>query len=323
MVELTPHEMELVQEAALLSTDSVIDEILETAQFSWQIQIDSNDVEEWLSNFSGEALGSPLAERSLALWLLSGFVYFSINDVRAFCEFLFSEFIHRKLVEYRQEGLFQSLSLKEQVDHILRSTVFLSLGNDSESGSNVLYYFRQVNKLKREVFDKKLDEEYENLVFVDDVSISGVQALNYIPRMRSGMKQEKTYFLTFLASKEAIDELKHINVETICANIISDREKCFSDDSYVFSTDKKKRFLSLAAKMCQYYGEKITKGHPEADGYPLGFDQAQCLFCFFYNTPDNTLPIFWCRGAGWKPIFERYEKVVLQEEVPLTHAYFI
>lgn len=323
MVELTSEETELILEAELLKTEQVVDEILKTAQFSWEIPMDSGDIDKWLSNFCGDALGSAKAERNLALWMLSGFVYFNIDDVRSFCEFLFSEFVHTKLVEYQKEGSFQDLTNEEKVDHILSSTVFLALGNDSESGTNVLYYFRQINKLKREIFEKKLDEEYENLVIIDDVTISGAQALAYIPEMQNAIKHMKTYYLTFLASKEAIDELVHINVETICANIISDREKCFTPDSYVFSTEKKKRFLPLAAKMCEHYGEIITKEHPEANGYPLGFDQAQSLFCFFYNTPDNTLPIFWCNGAGWKPLFARFEKLLNDKEVPITRAAFI
>lgn len=323
MVSLTSVEKELIQKAELLKTEPIVDEILKTAQFSWKISMDSGNIDEWLSNFCGDALGSARAERNLALWMLSSFVFFSIDDVRSFCEFLFTEFIHTKLVEYQKNGLLQDLTIEEKVAHILSSTVFLALGNDSESGSNVLYYFRQVNKLKREVFEKRLDEEYENLVIIDDVSISGAQALSYIPQMQAAIKHMNTYYLTFLASRDAVDELRHIHVETICANIISDREKCFTPDSYVFSTEKKKRFLPLAAKMCEYYGDRITKGHPEADGYPLGFDQAQSLFCFFYNTPDNTLPIFWCSGAGWKPLFTRYEKLFNNEEVPITRAVFV
>ena len=92
---------------------------------------------------------------------------------------------------------------------------------------------------------------------------------------------------------------------------------------YVFESENRKRYLDLTARMCQYYGSIITKGHPEAEGYPLGFDQAQSLFCFFYNTPDNTLPIFWCDRNGWKPLFKRYEKYSNRNEVPINDVFYV
>ena len=43
--------------------------------------------------------------------------------------------------------------------------------------------------------------------------------------------------------------------------------------------------------------------------YPLGFNDGAYLIGFEYNTPDNTLPIFWGTSNNWKPIFTRYEKI--------------
>lgn len=323
MLELISTDKSLIEEAERIDTASIIDEILMISRASWEKQIDQVQLDAWLSNFSGKALGSPSAERNLALWLLSGLVYFNIDDVRLFCKNLFNEFIHSKLVEYRRDGKHQDISIDKQIKYVLDSSLFLALGNDSESGANVLYYFRQINKLSKDVFDKKPDAKYENLVFVDDVSISGTQALTYISQMKSLLSCEKTYYLTFLASEDAIDEMQHISVETIFCNRLTDRERCFSTNSYVFSSASKRRFLPLAAKMCEYYGEIITAGHPEADGYPLGFDQGQCLFCFFYNTPDNTLPIFWCSGNGWHPLFSRYEKIGELKEAPIHESKYV
>ena len=319
----TQAEKELIEEAEKIVTDDIVNEILMTSRISWDNIIEPDDLNNWLSNFTGEALGSSAAEKSLALWLLSGVVYFNIRDVRAFCKNLFDEYIHKKLVEYRIENRYQDLNTEKQIAHILDSTCFLAMGNDSESGANVLYYFRQINKLSRSVFDKNLDVEYENLVFVDDVSVSGAQALQYIPSVQQAVKHQKSYYLAFLASREATDELKHISVEVICCNYLTDRERCFSKDSYVFSTEAKQQFIPITAKMCEYYGKKITKGHVEAEGYPLGFDQGQCLFCFFYNTPDNTLPIFWCNGHGWKPLFTRYEKIYDLKETQIYDSEYV
>lgn len=313
MIELTSPEKELVATAERLEMTNVVEEIIKISNISWDHPLSYEGINNWLSNFDGSALGSEKAEKNLALWLLSGFIHFSLDDVRGYCQCLFSEFIHTKLTEYKKAHLFQELTLDQQVEHILDSSVFLSLGNDSESGSNILYYFRQINKLDKKVFEKDLKEKYENLVFVDDVTISGIQALTYIPRISGSISADKMYFLTFLASDTAIDELSYLNVQVLYGNRLTDRERCFSGNSYVFSSESKQAYLLIAKKMCEYYGNIITQGHPEVDGFPLGVDEAQGLFCFFYNTPDNTLPVFWCSENNWKPIFKRFEKVTKGE----------
>lgn len=323
MIEVLQGDIELIAEAEKIDSATVAEEILKTAQISWENQLSPKDLQDWLNNFSGDALGSIKAEQNLALWLLSSFVYFTIDDVRGFCQQLFAEFVHAKLIEYQEKRLYQELSIAERVAHILNSTVFLTLGNDSESGSNILYYFRQINHLQKYVFEKDLSKSYENLVFVDDVTISGIQALTYIPQIKESIVSDKQYYLTFLASDTAIDMLQPLDIKIICCNRLTEREKCFSEDSFVFNSGSRKRFLSIAARMCNYYGERITQNHPEANGYPLGFDGAQSLFCFFYNTPDNTLPIFWCDGNGWKPIFKRYEKLTNKCEVRINDVKYV
>ena len=40
----------------------------------------------------------------------------------------------------------------------------------------------------------------------------------------------------------------------------------------------------------------------------LGYNNDAYAFGFFYNTPDNTLPIFWSDHGDWKPIMKRYDK---------------
>ena len=56
--------------------------------------------------------------------------------------------------------------------------------------------------------------------------------------------------------------------------------------------------------MCEKYGNKLTKG------YPLGYGGCQLLLGFSHNTPNNTLPIFWCDN-NWTPFFKRYNKKYL------------
>jgi len=41
----------------------------------------------------------------------------------------------------------------------------------------------------------------------------------------------------------------------------------------------------------------------------LGHSNGQYAFGFYYNTPNNTLPLFWSDQNGWIPIMKRYDKV--------------
>ena len=310
MLNLTPAEIDLVRAAEDIDTKDVLDEIYKFSSVSWEHPLREDDVMEWLSNFNGHALGSAGAERNLATWLLSGFVYFSLDDVRNYCKDIFKEFLHTKLAEYHTQNLYQELTTAEQIAHVLDNTLFLALGNKSESGSNILYYFRQDNALGTSLFDLVEGKTYENVVFIDDVTLSGIQAMKYISEERTNVSANNCYLLTFLATQTAIGDITPMHVHVLCANILSEREQCFSEESYIFASSSRKIFLPIARKMCEYYGNIITAGHPEVNGFPLGIDQVQGLFCFFYNTPDNTLPIFWCNQHGWKPIFKRYEKII-------------
>jgi hypothetical protein len=55
--------------------------------------------------------------------------------------------------------------------------------------------------------------------------------------------------------------------------------------------------------LAEAYGTELEPSHP------LGYGDGQYAFGFYYNTPDNTLPIFWSETAGWFPVMKRYEKI--------------
>lgn len=316
-------EEALIKEAASLNRTEIETEIIKVSHVAWDAPLSHTNITTWLNNFNGSALGSADAERNLAIRLLASITYYNQDDVRCFCQYIFSEYIHRKLIEYQITGVFQDKDIEDRIDHILDSTMFLALGNSSESGSNILYYFRQANHLTKNLFEREPRAGIDNLVFVDDVTISGVQAMTYIPRMTQVFSAKHIYFLTFLATDTAISDLKPLNVETIYGNLLTNRERCFEPESYVFSGKKIEKFRLVTAAMCDFYGSIITKGHPEVDSFPFGHDQSQSMLCFFYNTPDNTLPIFWCDGHGWKPIFKRYLKEPKTSEVALSDSEYV
>ena len=295
--------------------------ILRTASVAWDDSIKQNKLDKWIDNFNGEALGDSELEKILAAWMLLNFVYFTFEDVRTFCRTIYKEFIHYKLIEYKRDNTLQDKTIEERINHIHNNTLFIALGNESESGSNILYYFRQENKLSKKLFEKKLDLKYENVVFIDDVTISGGQAYNYIKKIN--IDADNKYFLAFISTEDALDMLSHEGLIVLSGYIVSEREKCFSEDSYVFSNVEKTPLLEISKTMCQHYGELILKGHFDLSDYPLGYDDGQQMFGFYYNTPDNSLPIFWGNLNDWYPVFKRYDKIYGRKEVSLDDSIYV
>ena len=100
----------------------------------------------------------------------------------------------------------------------------------------------------------------------------------------------------------------------IYVSLLDSRTNLFSDRSSVFSNPDCLQLKDLAFKLCNYYGTEIVSHELSAaeaymKSHPLGFADGQHLFGFYYNTPDNTLPIFWCKSPNWSPAFVRYGKV--------------
>ena len=116
------------------------------------------------------------------------------------------------------------------------------------------------------------------------------------------LKSKTVYLLTLLSSESATKYLKKVfNVEVVTAIQMDNRDRCFNRQSDMFSS-----FPSLLAPMkrfADHYGAKIGIVDP------LGYGNGQYTFGFFYNAPDNTLPIFWAQVNNWIPIVRRHHKL--------------
>ena len=79
-----------------------------------------------------------------------------------------------------------------------------------------------------------------------------------------------------------------------CAEVIPSSEQPFSPDSVVFpDVNERRRAMDIVRR----YANRLS---PEG---PFGFANVQGLVSFFFNTPDNTLPIFWSTANAWQPLF--------------------
>ena len=145
------------------------------------------------------------------------------------------------------------------------------------------------------MFDMGKEKEYEFLVLADDATISGFQTAENLEPYKTIDKEK--FVLTFISTQKArshIGDSAHI----ISSIELDEKSQCFSNSSYVFS--RHQNWTSIAKRMCQYYGKKIDPHNP------IGFRRGGYLFGFYYNIPNNTLPIFWGTLGGWTPLFHRY-----------------
>ncbi len=292
--------------------ESIINEISIVA---WDNRMERPHLHRWLKNFDGRILNNEKAEKLIALWLLMNFTFYTEKEVRALCRCIFYDFLHVVLTYYETHDFMCEFSIEEKIQHILKATLFLPLGNVSESGTSILYYFRQENGLSKKNFEFDPSVEYDNLVYIDDVTISGEQANMYINEKMESCTCNK-FVLTLIATENAVAFLKENQptYELISSIMLDERSKCFSSNSFVFPGLNNKALRDLAYQMCEGYGEVI---YPD---FPLGFGDGQYLFGFYYNTPDNTLPIIWSKNEKWMPAFSRYDKKYVESEVPTDES---
>lgn len=275
--------------------EKMIEILKKTIQTSWQCDLSSEEINCWLSNFTGEVYEIE-DERKMALWMLCNFTFYNEYEVNHLCRILYKQFIH-------------DLSQKEEIENIediktlLDSTYFAAIGEAGESGGLLLYFFRQEAKLSidRFCYPTHVPAGENNIaVFIDDVTLSGGTAARFFYKHLEKVSYKRIYYITLFATETAMKKLEDLGITVICCNLLDERDRCFSEKSIMFYNFSMLR--EKAEKMVRHYGEKLEKGKA------LGHRNGQLCFGFNYNIPNNTLPIFWSNN-NWYPIFMRKEKI--------------
>lgn len=313
----------------------------------WSNGYDKRNVDIWLSNFDGSCFDKDY-EKFLALFLLSHFLYFNQDMVRQMLAFAYTELFVIPLKQKIRKNLNNTLNSSEINKKFLaelESTLFIGAGNPSESGTHLLYFFRQINHLSKDQFSDfygmfteypynvdsismGLEEEpyieltknrndINRLVFFDDLIGSGTQMKAYLQHRITAIREIAPEIQIQLISLFATEKgLKLINSKKMFDGnarslfLLDDSFKVFHEESRNFKSKldstkiEKEPSLEDLEKFCKHYGEKLCERE-----HALGYKNNQLMIGFSYNTPDNTLPIFWCNYKGWKPIFPRFNKI--------------
>jgi hypothetical protein len=282
--------------------EELMDLIMHTSLTVWKNAFDRKDIENWLGNFQGEVLNKKY-ERLIALWLLGHFTYYNQDEVSHLCKVLYQDLKHLIVKKNPSPGS----DIRGLIHDFFSKTNILSFEKISGSGGFIAYFFRHENNLPMTIFNfsiENVNEQIENILIIDDVTLTAGkkgQMYRFWKNTINKYPQKNFYLLTLVSSDAAFNFLKsEFNIEVVTAIKLDSRDKCFHSESDIFSQFPD--LTNIAKSFAEHYGKKLGITHP------LGYENGQYTFGFFYNTPDNTLPIFWGRLNNWVPIISRYHK---------------
>jgi len=259
----------------------------------------------WLNNFLR-------GETDFALRLLENFRYIDKKHFYEICSNVY-------------QNLLEKISTFSSNTKILNGLLFFNFGEEAKSNKLVSYHFRLANKIPEQffinIFDPLLDfVKNKVLIYIDDISVSGNQILEdweiFIERIKLKWPQNyniflnsnKFIFLPIFISKRAkkrIEEKTIFHVVNLPSNIITKTFMTFKRESKIFQKAEINKAIEI---FCKYGKDLYPKG-------PLGYRNFGLLMSFFFNTPNNTLPVIWQKSPSefcnsplkWYPIFPRFE----------------
>lgn len=318
-----------------VSTKDVLErKIAAFTETIWKGKVEGKHVKKWLENFEDD-LGSSPSEQINSLYLLSKFMYFGNEEVRELLKSLYRDKIKYPYVQEIRKSHNNTVdptTINPLLNDRLKKTRFIGVGNPSESGMHLLYYFRQENGLPKKLFwnsgeiftmnkEGKFifsDKNIDNYIFIDDLLGSGNQIMDegtndIVSNIKMLDSSKNVKYVALFATEYGLNYLKKFsefqnNVDSVFK--LDDSYKCFEDNSRYFKESYPEINKIFAKNLCLKYKHKFTKSSGRGFYNPIGHGSCQLLLGLFHNTPDNSLPIMWhSEGDSWTPIFNRYPKI--------------
>lgn len=293
----------------------------------WLGKVSYPQVKDWLSNFNNPDDEVREVEEVNMLYLLSKFSYLGEKEIKILLESLYNDlFKQPKINEIRSNNsnTMDINLISNEYKKKLDKTYFVSVGTAANSGGHLIYPFNKINaevdgnhcKTQDAIMMVKEQHDYEHVIlqnesidcyiFLDDIIGTGDQVLSKLRRDIRLLREKKPkidikYFSMIATSK---------GLKTVRDSKLFDEVKTVFelDDSFI-SLEQGSRYynanlieveINFAKGIVEQYGQKYKLHYPV-----LGHGECQLLLGFYYNTPDNSLPIFWSDKNQWKPIFKR------------------
>lgn len=246
----------------------------------------ANRIDDWLHAF-------PEEEHSFLLELLLQFYYYSEERVKEKVIELYNAFM--KEYQGDVDAVIYTKIIKEQgvaCSDILFITFWMQ--------NDIMYSCAENNILGL----LEAEQIPKDLVIVDDYSGTGNTLIKTVDKMlqvNQMVKDTNFYFLTLHITKRAQQQIKEYaqSVEIKLSVISLDySDEAFKKD-YIYNAieaEHKKRYY---AEICRRY---------KVDRNVLGFEDVSSLVAFHYNTPNNTLGLFWQDLMDFTALFPRKKK---------------
>lgn len=246
-------------------------------------------IENWLKAFDE-------SEHEMLLSLLSQFYYYSEEKVKAKTKELYQKFLSFQ-GGIADGAVFTKIikDLGASYSDILFDTFWLS---------NDLYDFCEPNILDL-IDEADASQIPEIICVIDDYSGSGktfVKTVNKMLEKNHYVAQVHIFFLTLHITNTAISLINEyskntgINIDVVYLDL---SDKTFKDD-YLYSKIEARRQRLQYQNLCAK-----NKTNPD---YVFGFEEIESLVAFHYNTPNNTLGLFWQDFADFIALFPRHRK---------------
>lgn len=290
------------------------------SEYCWGGLPKENSIKEWINNFETKE------EQANALFLASKFMLFSVDQVKVLLKNLYKKFFLDPLLQKNiRDGIDVKANWYNILNNEFQQTRFIPVGNPSESSAHLLYYFRSINQLELKLFislgeifefkygkDTFLNNNIKRYIFIDDLIGSGSQAKTYnssiIEKAKTINENISIEYYSLFATNEGLknirDNTKFDIVDSLF--ILDESFKALEENSRYFNNSKLPDFINL--EIIKSMVEKYKNKFEDEIGGSTGFSNNQLLLGFYYNIPDNSLPMFWQKSSKWKPFFERIHK---------------
>lgn len=314
--------------------DSLRKRILVLNERAWDGRLEWPTVERWLENFDGGSGVDVATERLHALYLLSQMMYFGGREIRVLLRALYADLVLVPIIQLARQRLGGSRdehAVAQEAIQCLFKTRFLGVGNPSESGVHLLYYFRQENGLPKNLFLDAAnifsrstangksevilrESAVERYIFLDDLCGSGETAEKYsedlLPRILTADGNVELHYYSIFATSTGLDRVRKNSLfATRCGAVyeLDGTYKTLSDVSRYLSVLPGTIDRDTLLRINSHYGNIVCPGNA------AGFEDGQLLLAFNHNTPDNTLPIIWRDQENgspvpWNSALKRYPK---------------
>ena len=246
-------------------------------------------IDNWLKAFDE-------SEHKMLLSLLSQFYYYSEEKVKENSKKLYQKFLSEN-PEYEKATVFTKIikDFGTSYSDILFNTFWLC---------NDLYDYCELSIL--ELLENIEECEIPKAIaIIDDYSGSGktfVKTIDKMVKKNACIGQAHFFFLTLHITNTAIDLIQNyakitgFKIDIISLDI---SDKTFKDD-YLYDRIEARKHRKQYEVLC-------VKNNINSN-FVFGFDEIESLVAFHYNTPNNTLGLFWQDFADFMALFPRHKK---------------